>query len=92
MQSAVKCKHDEIDNDLVIKKKAKSSLPSNLLPMLTDKSWQIIDKSKYKNILKSNIVTVCIPAKGTQELKHKYNEIGNDLVFKRKPNVACLQI
>jgi len=36
--------------------------PMNLLPVITDSAWHIIDKSKNKNISKSNIVTTFIPA------------------------------
>ena len=48
--------------------------PMNLLPVITDSPWQIIDKSK-KNNSKSNIITTFIPAQGTQELKCKHDEI-----------------
>ena len=58
--------------------------PMNLLPVVTDSAWQIIDKSKKNNLFKSNIVTTFIPAKGSKELKHKQDEIDDNLVIKKK--------
>jgi len=36
--------------------------PMNLLSVITDSAWHIIDKSKKKKFSKSNIVTTFIPA------------------------------
>jgi len=70
--------YDSIDHvDIALRWSAHD--PMNLLLVITDSPWQIIDKSK-KNIFKSNIVTTFIPAKGTKELKRKHNEIDNTLV------------
>src|SRR6266567_9595079 len=46
--------------------------------------WHIIDKSKNKNISKSNIVTTFIPAKGSKAVKHKQDEINDNLVVNKK--------
>jgi hypothetical protein len=43
----------------------------NLLSVVTDTAWHIIDKSKNKNVSKSNIVTTFIPAKESKAVKHK---------------------
>ncbi len=56
----------------------------NLLPVITDSAWHIIDKSKNKNISKSNIVTTFIPAKGSKAVKHKQDEINDNLVVNKK--------
>jgi hypothetical protein len=58
--------------------------PMNILPVITDSTWQIIDKSKIKNISMSNIVTTFIPAKGSKELKRKQDKIDDNLVGKKK--------
>ncbi len=58
--------------------------PMNLLPVITDSAWQIIDKSKNKNNFNSNITTAFIPAKGSKALKRKHNEIDDNLNFDKK--------
>jgi len=56
----------------------------NLLSVVTDTAWHIIDKSKNKNISKSNIVTTFISAKGSKAVKHKQDEIDDNLVVNKK--------
>jgi len=56
----------------------------NLLPVITDSAWHIIDKSKNNNLSKSNIVTTFIPAKGSKAVKHKQDELDDNLVVKKK--------
>jgi hypothetical protein len=58
--------------------------PMNLLSVVTDTAWHIIDKSKNKNVSKSNIVTTFIPAKGSKAVKHKQDEIDDNLVVNKK--------
>jgi len=68
--------------------------PMILLSVVTNTAWHIIDKSKNKNISKSNIVTTFIPAKGSKAVKHKQDEIDDNLVVnkKKKTKVVCLLI
>lgn len=54
------------------------------LPVITDSTWQIIDKSKNKNLLKSNMVTTFIPEKKSNDLNYTQDEIDDNLVIKKK--------
>jgi len=56
----------------------------NLLSVVTDTAWHIIDKSKNKNVSKSNIVTTFIPAKGSKAVKHKQDEIDDNLFVNKQ--------
>ena len=58
--------------------------PMTLLPVITDTAWHIIDKSKNKNVSKLNIITTFIPAKGSKAVKHKPDEIDDNLVVNKK--------
>ena len=51
--------------------------PFNILPVITDSPWQLIDKSKNKNTSNSTPVTPYIPAQGTRALKHELDETEN---------------
>jgi hypothetical protein len=58
--------------------------PMILLPVVTDSPWEIIDKSKNKNISKSDITNSFIPAKGTKILKRKKDEMDDNLIVNKK--------
>ena len=73
-----------VPNKVDIAPKWSDKDPINLLSVVTDTAWHIIDKSKNKNISKSNIVTTFIPAKESKAVKHKQDEIDDNLVVNKK--------
>jgi len=55
-----------------------------LLPVITDTAWHIVDKSKNKNVSKLNIITTFVPAKGSKAVKHKSDEVDDNLIVNKK--------